>query len=141
MASDPTIFDPMLWKQGMDTVKSGVDLVRSAVSVFKEARGVMTDDAKRAAIDGSLAQAEKAMAQADRQFQIAEAQAAKALGFHLCTCSFPPPIMTSIGYHHHGVERYECPQCKKKHPSDDYFRKMDAVDRHNSGGSGSWMSR
>jgi hypothetical protein len=49
---------------------------------------------------------------------IAEAELAKAFGYELCKCDFPPTPMKTVGYHtiqttyiHTGDPVYECPKC------------------------------
>ena len=47
---------------------------------------------------------------------IAQAEVAKALGYQLCKCDFPPPLMLTVGTHSlRGGKAgavYECPKCK-----------------------------
>jgi hypothetical protein len=50
---------------------------------------------------------------------IAEAELAKAFGYELCKCDFPPTPMLTVGYFNwnHGANKkegdpvYECPKC------------------------------
>ncbi len=74
----------------------------------------------RKAIGGGTPQQDKALDEAldhaVRTAAIAEAEVAKALGYELCKCQFPPTIMLTVGYK---LDRgkagsgpvYECPRC------------------------------
>jgi hypothetical protein len=126
--------DLVSWKQAIESVKSAVDPGRSIFGLFKDAKSVVGESERRA-IETSLQHAQEALDQADRQIKIAEAQAAKALGYKICQCTIPPQIMLSIGYHERGEERFECPRCKKKEPSDAYFQRMRSFHRPQDGGS------
>lgn len=126
-------FDPLAWKQAIDTGRAALELVRGVFGAVKDAKEVATDPAKAAAAE----EVEKVIARADHQFCLADAQAAKALGYHLCQCTFPPQIMLSIGRHPRGDERFQCPRCNSNEPPDKYFREMEAFDRHNRGGGDS----
>jgi hypothetical protein len=54
---------------------------------------------RRKAITAALDQAEAAA-------KFAEAQIAKALGYDLCKCQFPPTPMLTVGYFRKPVARY-----------------------------------
>jgi hypothetical protein len=50
--------------------------------------------------------------------KVAEAEIAKALGYQLCKCQFPPVVMLTVGYvimkfarYEEGDPVYECPKC------------------------------
>jgi hypothetical protein len=60
-----------------------------------------------------------AVDQAETAAKVAEAEIAKAFGYELCKCDFPPTAMLTVGYHIATLERhktgdpvYECPKCK-----------------------------
>ena len=58
--------------------------------------------------------ATQALEQAEQASRIAEAQIAKALGYELCKCQFPPTPMLTIGYTFKGRENvYRCPVCNR----------------------------
>lgn len=56
-----------------------------------------------------------ALATAESSSAIAQAEVAKALGYELCKCSYPPTIMLTVGQHNgrgQGVGPVsECPRC------------------------------
>ena len=67
---------------------------------------------EKKAIDNALTVASSTAA-------IAEAELAKAFGYELCKCDFPPTPMRTVGYmtSNHGNHRigdpvYECPKCR-----------------------------
>ena len=106
----------------MTAVKSAIDLFRGGIALAKEANELSgNSNAKEAAM--------KSLAAAERAAQLAEAEIAKSLGYHLCQCTFPPQIMLSEGHEHQfGVEVFRCRNCKKQHPSEQYFRDMRAAE-------------
>jgi hypothetical protein len=85
---------------------------RPAVGLVREISTTATgeaDPAKRAALESALATAESSA-------KIAEAEIAKAFGYELCKCEFPPTIMKTVGnIFNPGVKKvgpvYECPKC------------------------------
>tara|TARA_R110002074_G_scaffold377728_1_gene555311 strand:+ start:488 stop:856 length:369 start_codon:yes stop_codon:yes gene_type:complete len=81
--------------------------------------------------------------EAERVLQVSEAQLAKALGYTLCQCTFPPQIMLSKGHHaRHDTEVFQCPSCNKQEPSDHHFNSMDKLSAYNQGKrGGTWMTR
>jgi hypothetical protein len=106
----------------LPAIKAGIDVFRNAIGLAKEAKELLPDGAKKDAIERSLAAAEQ-------ESKIGQAQIAQALGFTLCKCAFPPPIMLSKGYHpRHGEELFECPSCKKQHPSQHHFDELDRLE-------------
>jgi hypothetical protein len=101
--------DPATWAQA--ALKTTFDSVRSAIVILKEVRSLNGGtEQQQKAIDTALATASSSAA-------IAEAQVAKALGFELCKCDFPPTPMKTVGYfsrspvHRDGEPVYECPKC------------------------------
>ena len=107
----------MTVKTAIDGVRTGIDLLRSIFGLVRDAKDALPESGKKEAITRSLEEAE-------RQLRLAEAQVARALGYMLCQCTFPPQIMLSIGLHKYGVERFQCPHCKKKDPGDDFFEPL-----------------
>ena len=78
--------------------------------------------------------------EAEKALKASEAQLAKALGYQLCQCAFPPNIMLSVGRHPvHDKEIFECPACKKQEPSEHRFRQLDQFVAHNEGRPRSWV--
>jgi hypothetical protein len=106
------IDDPASWAQGASALKTMFDSVRSAIGVLKDVKSVGggTEEQKKT-IDAALATASSTSA-------IAEGQFAKALGYQLCKCEFPPTPMLTVGFASNNVGQlkvgdpvYECPKC------------------------------
>jgi len=106
------IDDPSSWAQGASAVKTMFDSVRSAIGVLKDVRslGGGTEQQQKT-IDTALATATSTAA-------IAEAELAKAFGYQLCKCTFPPTTMLTVGYFAANLGQYkvadpvyECPKC------------------------------
>jgi len=70
----------------IDALGKGVALFGSALSVLKQAVDLLPDGSKKAEAIATLERAEK-------EFKIAEAEAAKKLGYEFCRKHFPPEIM------------------------------------------------
>jgi hypothetical protein len=90
-------------------VKSGFDAVRTVLGLVKDVQVTLPPGEKKEAIGKSLAHAE-------REVQLAEAQVARALGYRLCQCSFPPITMLLAGFRLDAFDNHqnlhECPACK-----------------------------
>ena len=85
-------------------LKTGFDLFRVALGLIRDARDTLPDPGQREALSKSLEAAERAS-------QIAEAQVAKALGYRLCQCTFPPQIMLVTARDQYGRESVKCSRC------------------------------
>ena len=107
-------------------VKSGFDAIRAALGLVKDVQGALPAGEKKEA-------AARALEEADKQIRLGEAQIAKALGYPLCRCAFPPTPMVAVGYRPHssrpeydlllalvakgqasspsGFSVHECPKC------------------------------
>ena len=88
------IDDPATWSQGALAFKSIFDGLRSAISMVREARG-SRDNTGRGEEETKLIDA--ALEKASAATAIAEAEVAKALGYELCKCQFPPIPMLTVG--------------------------------------------
>jgi hypothetical protein len=101
------IDDPNTWLQGATALKAGFDAFRSAIRLVRETLGG-DDKVRTKAVDEALDHAERAAG-------IAEAEIAKALGYELCKCEFPPTPMLTVGFRgkeNRGSEPiFECPKC------------------------------
>jgi hypothetical protein len=104
-------FDPHAWAQAAANLKTAFDMFRSAIGLYRDMRPGMESPEQAKVITAALDQAEAAA-------KVAEAEIAKALGYELCKCQFPPTIMLTVGYwgiphgrHHEGDPVYECPKC------------------------------
>jgi hypothetical protein len=105
--------DPGTWSQGALAFKTIFDGLRSAISMVREARG-KSGDADHGKEENKLIEA--ALEKASIAASVAEAEVAKALGFELCKCQFPPIPMLTVGHiDQRGVKLfgpvYECPKC------------------------------
>jgi hypothetical protein len=89
-------------------LKPTFDALRSAMGLLKDAKDLLpSGDPRQAAISQALVTAESTS-------KIAEAEVAKALGYELCKCEFPPMIMLTVGQHAGRPKTgpvYECPKC------------------------------
>jgi hypothetical protein len=106
------IDDPATWSQGALAFKSIFDGLRSAISLVREARGSRDSDQGKEETKLIVAALEKA----STATAIAEAEVAKALGFELCKCQFPPIPMLTVGHIDNPNAKmvgpiYECPKC------------------------------
>jgi hypothetical protein len=106
------IDDPSSWAQGGAAIKTMFDSLRSAIGVLKDVKSLNggTEEQTKT-IDAALAEASSTSL-------IAEAQFAKALGYQLCKCEFPPTTMLTVGYVRSNVGQlktgdpiFECPKC------------------------------
>lgn len=114
--------------------KTSFDLVRSALGLVKDVKDALPEGEKKETLTLAIAEAEKAS-------RIAEAQAAQALGYKVCQCTFPPQIMLSEGRHSDGDEIFRCPTCKKQEPSEQRFARRRTAQRYADGGPNDWMTR
>jgi hypothetical protein len=102
--------DPNTWAQGAGALKSAFDAIRGLLGVVKDVRGLANPEQAKA-ITAAADQVEAAA-------KVAEAEIAKALGYELCKCQFPPVVMLTVGYvsrkfarSQEGDPVYECPKC------------------------------
>lgn len=104
--------DPLTIASAAGALKSTFDAVRSAIGMLQDAKELLpTGDQRGAAITQALVTAESSS-------KIAEAEIAKALGYELCKCRFPPTPMLTVGYLDRPVAKrnagdpvHECPKC------------------------------
>jgi hypothetical protein len=103
--------DPVTIVSAIPAVKAAFDAMRSAIGLVKDTKDLLPKEekAKADAITAALATAESSS-------RIAEAEVAKALGYELCGCAFPPTIMLTVGQHNGRPETglgpvFECPRC------------------------------
>ena len=101
--------DPATIAGGISAVKTVFDTLRSAIGLLKDTKELLPKDEKTATIDAALATVEMSS-------RTAEAEIAKALGYELCKCTFPPTIMLTVGEHNGRTKLgvgpvYECPRC------------------------------
>ena len=78
--------------EGTTALKAALDLFCWAVATVRDVAVNLPSSAKREA-------AERALEEADQAALIARASVAKALGYELCGCKFPPaPMVSTLGY-------------------------------------------
>ena len=82
-------------------MKVAFDLFGKAIGLAKDAKDLLPGGDKKSSVEKTLDEAERAS-------KLAEAQLAKALGYELCECTFPPQIMLRVG------EEIQCPNCKRR---------------------------
>jgi hypothetical protein len=109
------IDDPNTWLQTASAVKTMIDSFRSAIGLAKEANAVGGGSAEqKKAVDTALATASSSAS-------LAEVEIAKALGYPLCKCQFPPTAMLTVGYYERdfyedgrnaGDPVFGCPKCE-----------------------------
>ncbi len=90
-----------------DQLKIGLQLFKESIGLIKDVKDTLPESPQKEAASKSLIAAEAAT-------QIAEANIAKAFGYPLCHCSFPPGIMTGISYGSR-QDLYKCPKCNKEY--------------------------
>jgi hypothetical protein len=84
--------DPASWMTGANALKTALDSIRSAIGMVKDVRSLGGgSEQQQNAIDAALTVASSSTA-------IAEAELAKAFGYELCKCEFPPTPMRTVGY-------------------------------------------
>lgn len=102
---------PQEWTQGAGAIKAGLDALRSAWGLIKDIRGSGKSTTESDAV------VEEALKQAEVAAKVAEAHVAKALGYELCHCQFPPTAMLTVGFSDVGLKDgasrpiHECPKC------------------------------
>jgi len=95
-----------------DYIRASKDLIE----IFKGLKNLLPKGERAEEAQERIDQAEKAL-------RASEAQLAKAFGYNLCQCTFPPQIMLSQGRHPRlGDEIFKCDKCGKQEPSEMYFK-------------------
>ncbi len=100
MTSRESLFTP----ENVTMAKTAFDTFRSAIGLIKDARTLLPVGQDTEAIDLALSESE-------RQLRVAEAATAKALGYELCKCEYPPTPMLLVGHKRDGSKVFECPLC------------------------------
>lgn len=91
--------------ESLGALQAGIQSVKEAVTLYREwkaAKGGMPDDL------------EQKLEQAEQQLKLAEAGAARDLGYRLCKCAFPPQIMTVTRVDDDGMEHWRCQKCGRE---------------------------
>ena len=94
-----------MFELDLSSIKESLALFKESIGLLKSAKDLLPESHSKSAAEKSLIAAESAA-------QIAEANIAKAFGYPLCHCSFPPGIMTLVSA---GSRRdlYHCPKCNE----------------------------
>lgn len=95
----------------IDQFITAISLAKNALSLIKDVKDILPEPT-RAVVDNAILQAEVS-------FKIAEAQAAQALSFGLCQCTWPPQIGL---LEPSGTRR--CPKCRRDVDGDDMCWKL-----------------
>lgn len=87
---------------------SAVGLAKQAIDLLKGISDLLPDKGQKEAVQRTLKQAEE-------QFKIAEATAAREMGYTLCKCTWPPQITISQGRDPRDPygDIMKCPQCDR----------------------------
>ena len=93
-------------------IAAAFQAIAAVIALLREAKDVLPDGPKRTSLEQSLEQAEK-------NSKLAEAQIAKALGYMLCRCAFPPQIMLKTGSSRAHGDHFQCPSCGSAWPPPD----------------------
>jgi hypothetical protein len=101
--------DPITIASGIATVKTAFDALRTAIGLVNDTKNLLPKDEKTATITAALATAASTSL-------IAEAEIAKAFGYELCKCQFPPTPMLTVGSIDNPQAKkegpvFECPKC------------------------------
>jgi hypothetical protein len=84
--------DPNSWAQGAAAFKGIFDGLRVAIGMLRDLGGSSGESQQQQKL------VDDALDKAERATRIAEAELAKALGYELCRCEFPPTPMVTVGY-------------------------------------------
>ncbi|TGS70390.1 hypothetical protein EN844_06520 [Mesorhizobium sp. M3A.F.Ca.ET.201.01.1.1] len=98
--------DGSAFTAGLTGVKLAFETIRVAFGILKDTKEALPAD-KAKAVAAALEKSEE-------QFAIARAEIAKALGYELCKCKFPPVPMVTVGMLTRGGKPgpvYECSEC------------------------------
>ncbi|WP_271896156.1 hypothetical protein [Candidatus Phyllobacterium onerii] len=99
--------DPQVVASGANAAKSAIDALRALLGIYTDAtKSLPAKDQQTATL---------AIEKSIEQLDIAEAQIARALGYELCKCQFPPTVMLTVGHSNARGNKpgpiYECPKC------------------------------
>jgi hypothetical protein len=98
----------------MDSFKAGIELLLAVIPALKGIIDKLPNSSEKTIAAQNLEHAEQ-------QFRIAEAKAAKGLGYPLCRCTFPPQVMLLT---EQAGEHYRCPKCNRE---EDMTRRLPSV--------------
>jgi len=106
--------DPKQWSVVAEAVKTSIGAIGSAYDLIKKFRS-----SSSAPTPQEEQVIDQALITADTAAKMVHAEIAKALGYKLCLCSFPPTPMLTIGYQmNHAAKRtdpvFECATCGYK---------------------------
>ena len=100
----------------MATFKATIDAVRAAIGLAKEANQLGIDSIAKS-------QAQLSLDKADNAVLLAEADLARALGYKICHCSFPPQVMLKVGRDAKSDRAiHKCSKCGDQIPTEKSIR-------------------
>lgn len=85
----------------IDALAKGVGIFGSALAAIKQAIDLLPKGSNKAKVAAALEQAAL-------EFKKAEAEAAKQLGYEICTNHWPPEVMVTLPENDH---QWRCPKC------------------------------
>ena len=88
----------------VEALTLAVDLFTKAMTGVKQLKDSLPNGPEKEAVAQALQRAQE-------EFKRAEAQAAQALGYPLCQCTWPPQIMRKVDQSRHSPGYWRCPQC------------------------------
>ncbi len=102
--------DPKQWTVVAEALKTSIGAIGSAYDLVKKFRSSSAPTAQEEKV------IDQALVTADTAAQIAHVEIAKALGYELCRCQFPPTAMLAVGQTRPmRMEKaqpvYECAKC------------------------------
>lgn len=105
-------------------------LLKGAFEMARVGLGLVKHTKDRVRAGPVREQADRKLAEAERTLDLAEVQIARALGYKLCQCTFPPQIMLSQGPHQkYNTEVFRCPVCSRQEPPQKHFDWLDENQR------------
>lgn len=117
--------DVKAWADLAGAFKAAIDAVRSLVDLRRSLR-----DAGRTSPEDE-AKVDRALDHAEESLQLATANIAKALGYELCRCTFPPTPMLTVGFElmgkRTGLPVHECPRCRRNTAAPFDFHRTEAI--------------
>jgi hypothetical protein len=96
--------------EGMDLsgLQEYFTMAKNLIGIFRTAKDLIPEG-KQKEVEGLIERAEQ-------QSVAAEAGLAKALGYRIHQCEWPPQIMLLDGYFESGAKRFKCPACGETEP-------------------------
>lgn len=100
----------------MTDITSALEHLKLGLSIFGESLGLIKKVRDLLPNSKEKEELEKQILEVEKSAKIAEVEIARAFGYKLCKCTFPPQIMLSVGYsksEHTTEEEFKCSKCGK----------------------------